>query len=152
MNARKVEALSGIDNLDEWFRKCKIRWAASVYGTHLPALGHVVEKILEQRYKGPNVQFKWMKHQLDMVERNPFTIRDLNLEEVEKYSDSSRLDGAEAAATSRRAEYLGMHATVTDAEMVAVLLVLENGSRRVALDSQGAIQRLEQLHTQPARS
>ena len=56
-----------------------------------------------------------------MEERNPFTIRDLNLEAVEEYSDGSRLDGAAAAATSRRAEYLGMHATVTDAEMVGVL-------------------------------
>ena len=45
-----------------------------------------------------------------------------------------------------------MHATVTDAEMVEVLLALEDGSRRVTLDSQGAIRRLEQLHTQPARS
>ena len=87
-----------------------------------------------------------------MGERKPFTVRDLKLEEVEEYSDGSRLDGAAAAATSKRAEYLGMHATVTDAEMVGVLLALEDGSRRVALDSQGAIQRLEQLYTQPARS
>ena len=32
------------------------------------------------------------------------------------------------------------------------LTALEDGSCRVALDSQGAIQRLEQLYTQPARS
>ena len=37
-NALKVESISGIDDLDEWFRKRKIRWAASVYGRHLPAL------------------------------------------------------------------------------------------------------------------
>ena len=48
-NAAKVEALSEIDNLDEWFRKRKIRWAVSVYGRHLPALRHVAEKILLQR-------------------------------------------------------------------------------------------------------
>ena len=71
---------------------------------------------------------------------------------VEEYSDGSRLDGAAAAATSKRARYLGMYATVTDAEMAGVLLALEDGSRCVALDSQGAIQRLEQLYTQPARS
>ena len=87
-----------------------------------------------------------------MAERKPFVIRELNLQAVEEYSDGSRLDGAAAAATSRRAEYLGMHATVTDAEMVGVLLALQDGSRCVALDSQGAIQRLEQLYTQPARS
>ena len=44
-NTQKVEALSGIDNLDEWFRKCKIRWAASVYGRHLSMLRHVAVKI-----------------------------------------------------------------------------------------------------------
>ena len=87
-----------------------------------------------------------------MAERKPFAIRDLNLEEVEEYSDGSRVDRAAAAAISRRAEYLGMHGKVTDAEMLGVLLVLEDGSRCVALDSQGALQRLEQLHTQAARS
>ena len=45
-----------------------------------------------------------------------------------------------------------MHATVTDAEMLGVLIALEDGSSCIALDSQGAIQRLEQLYTQPARS
>ena len=93
-----------------------------------------------------------MKRQLDMAKRKPFIIRELNLEVVEEYSDGSRLDGATAAATSRRAEYLGMHATVTDDEMLGVLLALEDGSHRVALDRQGAIQRLEQLYTQPGRS
>ena len=151
-NAQKIEALSGIDNLDEWFRKRKVRWAASVYGRHLSELQPIAEKILQQRYEGHNVQFRWMEHRLDMAERKPFVIRELNLQAVEEYSDGSRLDGAAAAATSRRAEYLGMHATVTDAEMVGVLLALQDGSRCVALDSQGAIQRLEQLYTQPARS
>ena len=36
--------------------------------------------------------------------------------------------------------------------MVGVLLALQDGSRCVALDSLWAIQRLEQLYTQPARS
>ena len=134
-NTRKVEALSGIDNLNEWFRKRKIRWAASMYGRHLPELRQVAERILQQRYEGHNVQFKWMKGQLDMAERKPLTIRDLDLEEVQEYSDGSKLDGAAAAAKSRRAEYLGMHATVSDVEMVGVLLALEDGSRRVALNS-----------------
>ena len=93
-----------------------------------------------------------MEHQLDIAERKPVIIQELNLEAVEEYSDGSRLDWAAAAATSRRAEYLGMHATITDTEMAGVLLALEDGSRCVALDSQGAIQRLEQLYTQPARS
>ena len=132
-NAGKIESLSGIDSLDEWFRKRRIRWAASVYGRHLTELRPIAEKILQQRYEGYKVQFRWMEHQLDMAEREPFVIRELNLQAVEEYSDGSRLDGAAAAATSRRAEYLGMHAMVTDAEMLGVLLALQDGSRCVAL-------------------
>ena len=59
-----------------------IRWAASVYGRHLPALRHVAEKILRQRYEGYNVQFKWMEDQLDMAERKPFMIRTWSLERL----------------------------------------------------------------------
>ena len=54
-HVRKVEALSGMKNLDEWFRKCKIRWLASVYGRHLPELRHVAENILQQQFEGHNV-------------------------------------------------------------------------------------------------
>ena len=143
----KVEALCGIDSLDEWFRKKRIRWAASVYGRHLPALRPIAEKILQKRYEGYNVQFKWMEQQLSMVERKPFTVQDLEIERVQEYSDGSRLEEAAAAATTKRAEYLGRHATVTDAEMLGVLIALEDGASCIALDSQGAIQRLEQLYT-----
>ena len=142
-NALKVETLSGIDDLDEWFRKRKIRWAASVYGRYLPALRHIAEKILRQRYEGYNVQFKWMEEQVRMTDCKPFTVQDLDEERVREYSDGSRLDEAAAAATTKRAKYLGMHATVMDSEMAGVLLALEDGSSCIALDSQGAIQRLE---------
>ena len=93
-----------------------------------------------------------MEQQLGMAERKSFTIQDLELNRVQEYSDGSRLEEAAAAATTKRAEYLGMHATVMDAEMLGVLIALEDGSSCIALDSQGAIQRLEQLYTQPARS
>ena len=86
-----------------------------------------------------------------MSERKPFTIRDLELERVQEYSDGSRLEDAAAAAMTKRAEYLGMHSTVMDAEMLGVLIALEDGSSCIALDSQGAVQRLVQLYTQPAR-
>ena len=39
-----------------------------------------------------------------------------------------------------------------DAEMLGVQLALSSGHSRIALDSQGAISRIEQLYTQPARS
>ena len=45
-----------------------------------------------------------------------------------------------------------MHAIVMDAEMLGVLMALIDGASCIALDSQGAIQTLEQLHTQPDRS
>ena len=110
------------------------------------------ERILRQRYEGHNVQFKWMEEQVHMADRKPFKVQDLDLEKVQEFSDGSRLDEAAAAATTKRAKYLGLHATVMDSEMTGVLLALEDGSQCIALDSQGAIQRLEQLYTQPARS
>ena len=148
----KVEALSGIDNPDKWFRKRKIRWAALVYGRHLPALRYIAEKILRQRYEGCNIQFNWIEQQVRMADRMPFAIQDLDGDRVQEYSDGSRLDEAAAAATTKRAKYLGTYATVMDAEMTGVLLAIEDGDSCVALDSQGAVQRLEQLYTQPARS
>ena len=47
-NAQKIESLSGIDNLDEWFRERRIRWAESVYGRHVTELRPIAEKILQQ--------------------------------------------------------------------------------------------------------
>ena len=91
-----------------------------MFRRHLTELRLITEKILQQRYEGHNVQFRWMEHQLNVAKRKPFIVRGLNLAVVEEYSDRSRLDGAAAAATTRRAEYLGMYATVTDAEMIGV--------------------------------
>lgn len=93
-----------------------------------------------------------MEETVHMTDCKAFTVEDFDEERVPKYSDGSRLDGAAAAATTQRARYLGMHATVMDSEMTGALLALEDGSSCIALDSQGAIQRLEQLYTQPARS
>ena len=39
-----------------------------------------------------------------------------------------------------------------DAEMLGVHLAMTAGHSRIALDSQAAIQRIEQLYTKPARS
>lgn len=136
----------------EVFRKKKIRWAASVYGRHLPALRHIAEKILQHRYEGHNLQFIWMEEQIPMTECKPFAGEAYDEKRVEEFSDGSRLDEAAAAATTKQAMYLGLHATVMDAEMAGVLLAVRSRHLCVALDSQGAIQRLSQLYTQPARS
>ena len=92
-----------------------------MFRRHLTELRLITEKILQQRYEGHNVQCRWMEHQLDIAERKPVIIQELNLEAVEEYSDGSRLDWAAAAATSRRAEYLGMHATITDTDRKSVV-------------------------------
>ena len=55
-----------------------------------------------------------------MAKRKPFTMWDLERGKVEEYSDSSRLEKATATATSKRAEYVGMHVTVTDAGMSGI--------------------------------
>ena len=147
-----VEALSGVDCLDEIFWKRKIRWAASVYGRHLPALRQIAAKILEERYEGHNVQFEWMEEEVRMNDHQPFRIEEYNAEQTEEYSDGSRLGGAAAAGTSRQARYLGLCGTIMDAEMAGVLLALQHGYSRIALDSQAVIQRMNQLYTEPARS
>ena len=64
----------------------------------------------------------------------------------------SRMEEAAAAGTTQQAMYLGLHATVNDAEMAGVLLALEKGHSCIALDSQAAIARMNQLYTEPARS
>ena len=148
-NSGRVETLSGVDDLDEIFRKRKIRWAASVYGRYLPALRHIADEILQHRYEGYNVRFNWMEEQVRMSDCKEFAVESFDEKRVGEYSDGSRL---KEAATAKQARYLGLHATVMDAEMTGVLLALRNGHSCIALDSQGAIQRLSQLYTQPARS
>ena len=49
-------------------------------------------------------------------------------------------------------EYLGMHATVMDVEMLGISLALEPNTVNIALDSQAAITRMAQLYTEPAKS
>ena len=84
--------------------------------------------------------------------RPRFKVTDFDENQTDVYSDGSRIEGAAAAATTERAIYLGAHATVMDAEMLEVHTAITAGYSRIALDSQGAISRIEQLYTQPARS
>jgi len=88
---------------------CKrIRWVASVYGRYLPELREVAEPILRE----------WT--------------------EVEEWTDGSRMGNRAAAATRTTAEYLGMVATLADAEALGVSLAWERCDV-VALDSKGVI-------------
>ena len=93
-----------------------------------------------------------MEEQVRRSNYKEFAIEEYDAERVDEHSDGSRLKEAAAAATTEQALYLGSHATVMDAEMAGVLLALKSGHSRIALDSQGAIQRISQLYTQPPRS
>jgi len=65
-------------------------------------------------------------------------------EEVEEWTDGSRIDERAAGSTRKKGMYLGSLATVTDTEEVGVMLAWEECDV-VALDSQGAIQRIYNL-------
>lgn len=139
-HAGRVESLSGVDDLDTIFEKKKIRWAASVYGRYLPSLKHIAAKILQERYADHNVHFNWMEEQIPRSDCKVFAIEEYDQDRVEEHSDGSKLEDAAAAAiaTARQALYLGLHATVMDAEMAGVLLALRDGYLRIALDTCGS--------------
>jgi len=84
-------------------------------------------------------------------ERGKVEVRQLVEEEVEEWSDGSRANGRAAGATRTRGLYLGEWATVADAEGVGVLLAWEDYDR-VALDSQGVVQRIWNLRYDQPRS
>ena len=151
-NAGKVASISGCDEIQEVFKKKKIRWAASVYGRHLPILRNAAEKILEGEYGGHNINWRWMEEEVPLAERKEVRVDEWEEGRTQEYSDGSRVDGAAAAGTTEDAVYLGEQATVMDAEMLGVHLAMSKGFSKIALDSQGAISRIEPLYTQPARS
>jgi len=78
-------------------------------------------------------------------------VESLDKEKVEEGPDGSRADGKAAGATRTRGTYLGEWATVADAEEVGVLLTCEERDK-VALDSQGVIQRIWNLQYCQPRS
>lgn len=72
-------------------------------------------------------------------------------EEVEEWTDGSRIRGRAAAATRTSAKYLGRMTTIADAEAVGVSLAWETCDV-VALDSKGVIQRIQGAEHQIPRS
>ena len=151
-NADRVAALSRIEDQTEFFRKQKIRWAASMYGRHLPDLRAIVEKVIRNCDQGHNIELTWMEEEVPLLHRPKIEVTEYDEARATPYSDGSRLEGAAAAATTEQATYLGEHATVMDAEMLGVHMAITAGHSYIALDSEGAINRLEQLYTEPARS
>lgn len=133
-----------------------IRWAASVYVRFLPQLRPIAQRILDEVFDTEKVEWTWLPPSVPLEKRNEIVVVDLELLEVDEYTDGSRRQAAAAGATTEVAEYLGHYATaaVADVEMVGLVLALEKGYTTVALamDSQGVITKALQLYTEPARS
>jgi len=136
-------SFSGLDRL----MMCKrIRWAASVYGRHVPELKEVAEPIIRE-WVEEDAQLRWMNG--TKGRGREIRVEELDIRRVEEWTDGSRMEGRAAAATRTKGEYLGTMATVADAEELGVSIAWEE-NEVVALDSKGVIQRIQSLaHRQP---
>jgi len=144
--ADKVQALVGLHDIGVIMNNKRTRWAASVYARHEPELRAIAEPILREILG--ETELRWMEKAKSGCHR--VQIEELAVERVEEWSDGSRIDGRAAGATRGEGLYLGEWATVTDAEEAGVMLAWEAGKSVVALDSQGALQRIANLrYTRP---
>jgi len=146
-NANKVEQLTGIAEIGRLMQNRRVRWVASVYGRHLPELREVAESILREWVEADS-ELRWME---GCPKNRSVRVEDLEVDRVEEWSDGSRMEGRVAGATRTEAMYLGAMATTADAEALGVSLAWQTCDK-VALDSQGVIQRIYGLTTQAPRS
>jgi len=146
-NQEKVEGLTGISELGRMMMCKRIRWAASVYGRHLPELREVAEPILREWIE-EDAELRWME---GVNGEREVKVVQLEEERVAEWTDGSRMEGRATAATRKKAEYLGTMATIADAEALGVSLAWEQHGV-VALDSKGVMQRIQRLMQQQPRS
>ena len=123
-----------------------------MYGRNLLPLKKVTETILNERYDEYNIEWKWIEKDIPLNSQYEFKIAVYDEQKVEEYSDSSRIQEAAAAAMTTEAEYLGHHAIVTDAEILGVKIALAAAYNVIALDSQSAILRMQQLFIEVPKS
>jgi len=147
-NRGKVEELTGIGEIGRVMLCKRIRWAASVYGRHLPELSEIAEPIIRE-WVEEDAELRWMGGVIKG--RREVQVVELEEGKVEEWTDGSRIEDRAAAATTRRAEYLGEMATVADAEELGVPIAWEEHDV-VALDSKGVIQRIQGLRDLQPRS
>ena len=140
-NRRKVEELTSIGEVGRVMLCKRIRWAASVYGRHLPELREIAEPIIRE-WVEEDAELRWIGGTIKG--RREVHVVELEEGKVEEWTDGSRMDNRAAAATTKRAEYLGEMATVADAEELGVSMAWEEHDV-VALDSKGVIQRIQGL-------
>ena len=146
-DGEKVEALTGISELDRLMMCKRIRWAASVYGRHLPELREVAEPILREWIE-EDAELRWMG---GTKGKGTVHVEELDVSRVQEWSDGSRMNNRAAAATRTKGQYLGTMASVADAEELGVSLAWEQNDV-VALDSKGVIQRIQNLAQRHPRS
>jgi len=143
----KVEALTGIGELGKIMKCKRIRWAASVYGRHLPELREIAEPILREEVE-EDAELRWMGEEGAGERKGKVKEEKLDEDRVEEWTDGSRMEGGTATTEAR---YLGTMATVADAEELGVSMGWEKHDV-VALDSKGVIQRILALRDQKPRS
>jgi len=148
-NGVKVEELTGISDLARMMMCKRIRWAASVYGRHIPELREIAEPILRE-WVEEDAELRWMEGTKGGKER-VVHVEKLDEGKVEEWTDGSRMDDRAAAATREKATYLGMMATIADAETLGVSMAWDDHDV-VVLDSAAVIQRIQQLRDQEPRS
>lgn len=124
-----------------------MRWAASVYGRHLPELREVAEPILREWIEVDS-ELRWME---GCPASREVQVEDLAIGRVEGWSDGSRMKRRAAGVMRAEAMYLGTMATIAGVEALGVPLAWQTCDV-VALDSQGVIQRICGLKTQAPRS
>jgi len=148
----KIEDISGIRQLEVLTHRKRVRWAASVYSRHEPSLRPRAQKILEEEL-GEEVDLRWMEGVTPGERQKQVKILEKTTERGELepelgrigYTDGSRMKGAAAGASAEGGLFLGTYATVMDAEMVGIAGAWEEGYEIVAVDSQAAIRRCENL-------
>lgn len=78
-------------------------WAASVYGTPLPELREIAEKLLRE-VLDEETELRWMKGN-DSQDRGKVEVKELRLGEIEEWMDGSRTDEGAAGATRTKGMY-----------------------------------------------
>ena len=146
-NRMTVEELTGITEIERLMLRKRIRWAASVYGRHMPELREIAEPILRE-WVEDDAELRWME---GVKGEARVQLRELDSDRVEEWTDGSRMDGRTAAATRTKATYLGTMSTIADAEELGVSMAWESGDV-VALDSKGVIERILGLTSKQPRS
>jgi len=96
-------------------RNKRARWAASVYGRHLPELRCKAEKILKQEL-GEETLLRWMSGVRVGAE---VRVEELDADSAKEWTDGSRIDGRATRVTRRRkGVYLGTMVAAADAEEI----------------------------------